>query len=409
MSHTRKEEIICALFTPYEDKFSFVREAISNTVIEINKNIKESDGESPFYEYKDLRVDDIPETRGSKVTQIIKLIEKCDIAIVDITNERANVYWELGYCTAMDKPIIIICQKFKGTEFYDNIAFNIKNREVKLYDLSVKGLIELEKYLFDVLISELELILPLKKSLAVDKDINSVRQEIIIGLKEIDKNSLLKSLVLGEFERLNGRMKRLKNGFFDLRNRKPLSEIINYYSNYVSQLNEEGATFDTITLKNFWKNITNNYSDFTYFEANKSAAQKGTIIRRIFILQKDDLLNSDPFYNSVLLPHFNMTRRNKRFQAKVYICLDKEEFDTIIDDYPNLAIWTRNNNQHLLFRPRHKGDDFERTDFYYYEDGNYSYEENKKQIDDSANFFKRIWENEQSLPLEDVITVNKSA
>ena len=53
---------------------------------------------------------------------------------------------------------------------------------------------------------------------------------------------MLRNLVLGEFKRLSNRIERLKDGYFDLRNKKPMIEVIKYYTDYVTQLNKGNST-----------------------------------------------------------------------------------------------------------------------------------------------------------------------
>ena len=45
-------------------------------------------------------------------------------------------------------------------------------------------------------------------------------------------------------------------GQFDLRNEKPNREIIEYYVDYLSQLDSADCGFDTVTFFSFWEEIT---------------------------------------------------------------------------------------------------------------------------------------------------------
>jgi hypothetical protein len=52
-----------------------------------------------------VRADEIPET-GRINDQIAAQLQSCDFIIADITHGNLNVYWELGYAYAWDKPCV---------------------------------------------------------------------------------------------------------------------------------------------------------------------------------------------------------------------------------------------------------------------------------------------------------------
>jgi hypothetical protein len=87
--------------------------------------------------YKALRVDMI--NKSSNITDdIIESIQKCKIAIVDVSSNNANVMFELGYAVALEKPNIIISQ---SVEF---LPFDIRNIRTILYQNSWSGIEELK-------------------------------------------------------------------------------------------------------------------------------------------------------------------------------------------------------------------------------------------------------------------------
>lgn len=69
----------------------------------------------------DLVVTRVDETRGDyKITdEILKNIEKANLIICDLTDERPNVYYELGYARGLHKKVIS-CAK-KGTKLHFDI------------------------------------------------------------------------------------------------------------------------------------------------------------------------------------------------------------------------------------------------------------------------------------------------
>lgn len=82
------------------------------------------------------RVDDI-ELVGRITDKILDCIDRADIIIADLTHERPNVYYELGYCHGMGKRVVLIAHE--GTSLH----FDIKDFRVLFY----KNVTELENKL----------------------------------------------------------------------------------------------------------------------------------------------------------------------------------------------------------------------------------------------------------------------
>jgi predicted Rossmann-fold nucleotide-binding protein len=77
------------------------------------------------YDYR--RVDD--ESSVPRILQaILARISECAFAIVDLTDEKANVYYELGYAQALDKPVIVTAKI--GT----NLPFDVKDIPVIFWE-----------------------------------------------------------------------------------------------------------------------------------------------------------------------------------------------------------------------------------------------------------------------------------
>ena len=46
-----------------------------------------------------------------KLPEIVRHIERSDFIIMDITGQNPNVLWELGFCRALGKHIVVLSQK----------------------------------------------------------------------------------------------------------------------------------------------------------------------------------------------------------------------------------------------------------------------------------------------------------
>ncbi len=62
------------------------------------------------FDYKCGRVDDASNVPRI-LPEMIQRIEECAFAIVDLTKESPNVYYELGYAEGHDKPVIVTAKK----------------------------------------------------------------------------------------------------------------------------------------------------------------------------------------------------------------------------------------------------------------------------------------------------------
>lgn len=87
-------------------------------------------------EYKAERVDDIQFTGkiSEKIQSCIKLSE---LVVADLTYERPNVYYEVGFADAYEKPLLLVARK--GTK----VHFDLQGNKVLFY----RNMTELEKLL----------------------------------------------------------------------------------------------------------------------------------------------------------------------------------------------------------------------------------------------------------------------
>ena len=74
--------------------------------------------ECKSFDIKVIRIDDIQDSH--RVTEeVIQEIERADYLLVDLTNERQNVYYELGYSHGKGKdPKNIVLMAKKGTTLH---------------------------------------------------------------------------------------------------------------------------------------------------------------------------------------------------------------------------------------------------------------------------------------------------
>jgi nucleoside 2-deoxyribosyltransferase len=94
--------------------------------------------------FKPIRVDMI--NRSTNITDdIVNSIEKCHLAIVDVTDNNPNVMFELGYALAKEKPNIIISQSA------DYLPFDIRNIRAIVYSNTWSGIEDLKVKVQDFL------------------------------------------------------------------------------------------------------------------------------------------------------------------------------------------------------------------------------------------------------------------
>lgn len=95
-----------------------------------------------------VRADDFYNT-GLIISDIIEQIIESKVIIAEITPTNANVYYEVGYAHALNKPTILLAQK--GTK----LPFDVSPFRVLFYENNITGTLKLEeglkKHLIEVL------------------------------------------------------------------------------------------------------------------------------------------------------------------------------------------------------------------------------------------------------------------
>jgi hypothetical protein len=77
---------------------------------------------------------------GSNVIMddILSAIQRADLVLADLTRKNANVFYEVGICHALDKPVLLLAQTI------DDVPFDLRHRRVLLYEYSARGCKQLE-------------------------------------------------------------------------------------------------------------------------------------------------------------------------------------------------------------------------------------------------------------------------
>jgi DNA-binding CsgD family transcriptional regulator len=128
-----------------------------------------------------LRADDIY-TPGTIINDIWESIQKSKVILADLTQQNANVFYELGLAHASVKPVILI------SETIEDIPFDLRALRIILYDKNVPdwGSILKEniiKAIKDTIEAPLKTILPTFLNVTKDKTSVTESEKILLELK----------------------------------------------------------------------------------------------------------------------------------------------------------------------------------------------------------------------------------
>jgi hypothetical protein len=70
---------------------------------------------------------------GMIIADIVRKIEECKVVIEDITPDNPNVYYEIGYSHAINKPTILISEEGR------NLPFDVSPFRVLFYENTIAG------------------------------------------------------------------------------------------------------------------------------------------------------------------------------------------------------------------------------------------------------------------------------
>lgn len=350
----------CLVLMPFNAHRTFVYElAIKKAIEELNEDLLAHCAPPLVPKLELQKADEVFAPNNDKVKHIKQLIADSDLVIVDISELNPNVLWELGYSTAQSKYVILI-----GDE--SDLPFNLRVTEICKYNLNYEGMSRLREDLVRCLREVTRFAIKQKESLIRHKDFLTASRHVTSTLKRIREDSLLTQLALNELTRIGTRFEKLAHGLFELRNVKPYEEVIEYYCEYVSQLDGESSKFDVVSNLNFWKEITLNGRDIRYILANAHAAARGANIQRVILVDASKFNNrsvkGDELYTYILKTLYNKQKDNERnFQTRLYF---SDHFDTVRETYNNFGILTKG-SEVLLFEPQYEGNRMKETTFIY--------------------------------------------
>jgi hypothetical protein len=351
------KSLSCFVLMPFSKSFSFVYDlGIKPALKELEKELG-----------KDIpivirRADDKLAVNDNKVHEIESLIDNHDLIVIDITGYNPNVLWELGYCQALRKHIIPL------TQSSDDLPFNLRGLDVIEYEFSTRGLEELKSKFTHKLEGLVKVVQGHRTTLRFDLEISQLMHDIQGGLSRIRDDSILRNLAKNEIIRLRRRIKALTEGKFDLRNEKPNEEIIRYFCDYISQLDDEDCKFETITFYNFWNEITEEGKNWEYLNENIAAAERGAEIKRVFIVNGKDNARriEDETFRRILTRLYEEAQEHKdKIELRVMF---SSKYEEDCSAYGNFGIMQKG-KERLLFRPEYSDDGRMReTQFYYYDE-----------------------------------------
>jgi hypothetical protein len=105
-----------------------------DSVYDVIKRVAESNGFDAY------RVDEVYGP-GIILRDIVRGLAESDVVIAEITSSSPNVFYELGYAHALEKPTILLAERSR------KLPFDISGYRCIFYDNSIKGKGELEALL----------------------------------------------------------------------------------------------------------------------------------------------------------------------------------------------------------------------------------------------------------------------
>lgn len=307
---------------------------------------------------------------GGKRKDPVSSLKAADFIVADVTGNDPDVMLHIGYALGFSRHVVLISQRPAA-----EVPRILGNRPVIEYSLSFEGLNALRERLctewnnFLVVSS-----VPANSSLLHDSDVSQHLNDLQHGLSKLRSDSLLSKLGSNEVKRLRTRVDKLTDGQFDLRNQKPNQEIIEYFCDYLAQLQDSTCSFDTITNFNFWRAITSGDSPWQYLEVNIEAARKGATIRRIIVARPSSPTRSHAggrsggseerlLYDLVQGTRERSTGVEARIETRILVSGSGRNSSPEAS-YPNLGLLHRG-KESLLFLPRYDSSGgMLQTDFY---------------------------------------------
>jgi nucleoside 2-deoxyribosyltransferase len=117
----------CFVIMPFEEKFNGIWKHV------IKPTVEDTGDEC-------LRADDIF-APGSIIEDVIHAIHEANYIIADVSEQNPNVYYELGFAHAIEKPVILL------TSDISKLPFDIKQQRVIKYSDTAAGAADLKQSL----------------------------------------------------------------------------------------------------------------------------------------------------------------------------------------------------------------------------------------------------------------------
>lgn len=119
----------CFIVMPFGDEaLQVVYEDFIKPVLETQCGLDVERGDDVFG--SNVIMDDIRTSIGA-----------ADLVLADLTGKNANVFYEVGICHALEKPVLLLAQSM------DDVPFDLRHRRVLLYTYTPRGCKRLEKAL----------------------------------------------------------------------------------------------------------------------------------------------------------------------------------------------------------------------------------------------------------------------
>jgi hypothetical protein len=81
-----------------------------------------------------IRIDDVPGP-GIILNDIQQQIQRSNVVVAEISTPNPNVFYELGYAHALDKPAVLLVRKERGSE----MPFDVRGYRAIFYDNTIAG------------------------------------------------------------------------------------------------------------------------------------------------------------------------------------------------------------------------------------------------------------------------------
>lgn len=130
---------------------AFIVMQFSSPYNEVYSHIIKDVCEREEFQIETIRGDEIYSS-GIIIKDVIDQITQCQVVIADISPDNPNVYFEVGYALALEKPIILLAQRRKSGE---PLPFDLSAFRVLFYEDTIGGKPKLEeglaKHLHEIL------------------------------------------------------------------------------------------------------------------------------------------------------------------------------------------------------------------------------------------------------------------